>query len=354
MQIRLAPFIKKETLHILRDPVTMVIVVLVPVVLLFLFGFAVTTEVNNVDVAVCAPHRSSAVDASVKKLCASSYFTFKGYVDHQQIDRMLRSGGAMAVVVFDEDYSRNGLYQIVIDAGEVNTASTSTIYIQSVLSGGMASAGSLFETRLLFNPQMKSAYNFVPGLMGMIFLLICALMTCVSIVKEKERGTMEVLLVSPVKPIYIMISKMIPYLLLSCIDLVIILLMARYVLDVPLAGGVWGIIVLSIVYLIMALSLGLIVSNVAQSQIVALLVCAVLMMMPVLLFSGMLFPVENLPWALRWITYIVPARWYNDALRRLMIEGVHLGAVMKEFLILCGMTVLLLGASLKKFNDRLE
>ena len=354
MQIRLAPFIKKETLHILRDPVTMIIVVLVPVVLMFLFGFAVTTEVNNVDVAVCAPHRSSAVDRSVKKLDASPYFTFKGYVDHPQIDKSLRSGRAMAVVVFDADYARSGEYQIVMDAADVNTARTATIYIQNALSENLSTAGSLFETRLLYNPQMKSAYNFVPGLMGMIFLLICALMTCVSIVKEKERGTMEVLLVSPVKPIYIMISKMIPYLVLSCIDLAVILLMAHYVLEVPLAGGVWGIIVLSLVYLVLALSLGLIVSNVAQSQIVALLVCALLMMMPVILFSGMMFPIENLPGWLRWIPSIVPARWYNDALRRLMIEGVHLGAVMKEFGILCGMTVLLLGASLKKFNDRLE
>lgn len=354
MQIRLAPFIKKETLHILRDPVTMVIVVLVPMVLMFLFGFAVTTEVNNVDVAVSAPHRGTAVDRSVKKLAESPYFTFKGYVDHQQIDHTLRSGGAMAVVVFDADYAQNGQYQIVVDASEVNTASTATIYLQSALSGTLSAASALFETRLLFNPQMKSAYNFVPGLMGMIFLLICALMTCVSIVKEKERGTMEVLLVTPVKPIYIMIFKMAPYLVLSCVDLAVILLMAHYVLEVPLAGGVWGIIALSLVYLVMALSLGLIVSNVAQSQIIALIVCAMVMMMPVLLFSGMLFPPENLPVWLRWITYIVPARWYIDALRRLMIEGVHLGAVMKEFLILCGMTVLLLGASLKKFNDRLE
>ena len=354
MQIRLAPFIKKETLHILRDPVTMVIVMLVPVVLMFLFGFAITTEVNNVDVVVSVPHRSTAVDECVKKLDASPYFTFKGFVDHPEIDRTLRSGKAMAVVVFDPDYETNGQYQIVIDASEVNTASTATIYIQSALSGTLAAAGSLFETRLLYNPQMKSAYNFVPGLMGMIFMLICALMTCVSIVKEKERGTMEVLLVSPVKPIYIMISKMVPYLVLSCIDLVIILLMAHYVLDVPLSGGVWGIAALSLVYIVMALSLGLIVSNVAKSQVVALLVCALIMVMPVLLFSGMIFPIENLPGWLHWIPPIIPARWYNEALRRLMIEGVHLGAVMKEFLILCGMAVLLLGASMKKFNDRLE
>ena len=188
----------------------------------------------------------------------------------------------------------------------------------------------------------------------MIFLLICAIMTSVSIVREKETGTMEVLLVSPVKPAYIIVSKMIPYLLLSLVDLAIILLLAYYVLDVPLSGGVWNIILFSVVYLVLALALGMVVSNVAKSQIAALLMSALVMMMPVLFFSGMLFPPDNLPWALRWITYIIPARWYIDAMRKLMIEGVGLRSVLLEGGILLAETLALLAAATKRFSDRLE
>jgi ABC-2 type transport system permease protein len=206
----------------------------------------------------------------------------------------------------------------------------------------------------IYNPQMKSSFNFIPGIMGMIFLLICAIMTSVSIVKEKETGTMEVLLVSPVKPVYIILSKMIPYLLLSCVDLAIILVLAYYVLEVPLTGGIVNTILLSVLYLILALALGMVVSNVAKSQIVALLISALVMMMPVLFFSGMLFPPENLPWALRWITYVIPARWYIDAMRKLMIEGVGLEGVILEAGVLLAETMLLIAAATKRFSDRLE
>lgn len=207
---------------------------------------------------------------------------------------------------------------------------------------------------MLYNPQMKSSFNFIPGIMGMIFLLICAMMTSISIVREKETGTMEVLLVSPVKPIYIIISKMVPYLILSFIDLVIILVLAYFVLDVPMAGGVGGIVLVSVLYLVLSLALGMMVSNVVNSQIAALLISAMVMMMPVLFFSGLLFPVENLPWALRWISYVVPARWYIDAMRQMMIVGVGLGGVMLEVGILLLETAILLVASTKRFNDRLE
>ena len=201
---------------------------------------------------------------------------------------------------------------------------------------------------------MKSSFNFVPGIMGMIFLLICAMMTSISIVKEKETGTMEVLLVSPVKPIYIIISKMVPYLMLSLVDLGIILLLAYYMLEVPLAGGVGSIVLVSFIYLVLALALGMVVSNMVQSQIAALLISAMVMMMPVIIFSGMMFPIENLPWVLRWISYVVPPRWYIDAMRKLMIEGVTLRDVALEVGILLAETIALMVAATRKFNDRLE
>ena len=342
-------------LHILRDRRTLLVVLVIPLMLIMLFGFTVSTDVNNIKVMVCAPHRSYAVAEAVNRMTASRYFEYKGFVDASDIDQSLRTGKAAAVVVFADDYDVSGKYQLLLDGADVNTARTSQAYLQSVLStGNVAVKQSGIQTHMLFNPQMKSSFNFVPGIMGMIFLLICAMMTSISIVKEKETGTMEVLLVSPVKPIYIIVSKMIPYLLLSFIDLVIILVLAYFVLDVPLAGGVGNVVLVSVLYLVLALALGMMVSNVVESQVAALLISAMVMIMPVIFFSGLLFPTENIPWALRWISYVVPPRWYIDAMRKLMIEGVDLKGVLLEVGVLLAETVVLMTAAVKKFNDRLE
>ena len=165
---------------------------------------------------------------------------------------------------------------------------------------------------------------------------------------------MEVLLVSPVKPIHIIFAKMIPYFLMSSFNLLTILLLAKYLLDIPMIGGISGIVIISLLYLILSLSFGLLISTLADKQFTALLISAVVMMVPIMMFSGMLFPIENLPLVLRPISAIVPARWYIDAVRKMMIEGLPLMTVANDFLILLGMTVVLLGVSLKKFNDKLE
>ena len=353
MQISLSAFVWKEMLHILRDPRTLLVVLVIPVVLILLFGFTVSTDVNNIPVAICAPVRSDAVRESVNRLSFSPLFQCKGFIDRAEIDRTLRTGKAAAVVVFDQDYTNSGKFQILVDGADVNTARTAQAYLQSVMLGDR-SQQSMFEVHQVYNPQLRSSYNFVPGIMGMIFLLICAMMTSISIVKEKETGTMEVLLVSPVKPVYIIISKMLPYLLLSSLNLATILILARYVLGIPLSGGIWSVVGISVLYLMLSLSLGLMVSNIAGSQIVALLISAMVMIMPVIFFSGLLFPTYNMPWALRWITYVVPARWYIDAMRKLMIQGVAFQGVLLEFSILLGETLLLVAAATKKFNDRLE
>ena len=201
---------------------------------------------------------------------------------------------------------------------------------------------------------MKSAYNFVPAIMGMLLMLICAMMTSISIVREKEHGTMEVLLVSPVRPLTIIIAKAVPYLVLAFAILVVILLMARHVLGVPLAGSLFWIIAISTLYILLALSLGLLISSVAQTQLVALLLSAMVLLMPVVMLSGMMFPVESMPLVLQWIAAVVPPRYYIDAMRKLMIMGVGIGEVMKEVTVLAAMTALLLTVALKKFNVRLE
>ena len=357
-------FVKKESLHILRDVRTMMIVLLIPVVLMILFGFAISTEVNNLNVAVVAPNRTEGVKEVEDRLDNNPYFTLVGYIDNSETDWVLRSGKADAVVLFDEDYDRllaqrsEGIdtppaIQFIFDASNTNTAQTGAMYLQNVVSADH-SQQELLNLHLLYNPQMKSAYNFVPGIMGLIFILICAMMTSVSIVREKEMGTMEVLLVSPVRPIKIILAKMIPYFVISCINLTTILLIARYLLDVPMSGGVGGVVAISIIYLILALALGLLVSTLASSQVVALLISAMVMLLPMMMLSGMVFPIENLPTVLKPLPYIVPARWYIEAIRKLMIMGLPLSAVVKEVFILILMTFVLMGVSLKKFKDKLE
>lgn len=345
----LLAFTRKEIRHVLRDRQTMLVVLLIPVVLMLLFGFAISTEVNQLNVAVVIPHPTEDIRQQVARIEANPVFTLVGAIEADEIDRTVRSGRADAVVAFSPD---GETVQILTDASNTNNAMAAAAYLQATLSGG---AGDLApETRLLYNPQMKSSYNFVPGIMGMIFLLICTIMTSVSIVREKERGTMEVLLVSPVRPLNIMIAKLIPYFLLSCINLATILLLAKYVLDVPMSGSLTVTIGISLIYLVLALALGLLISNIAKTQIVALLMAAMMLMLPVVLLSGLLFPIENMPKVLQPLSAIVPARWYIEAMRKLMIEGVPAAAVLKEALILGGMALLLIGVSLKKFNPKLD
>ena len=358
---RLLYFIKKESLHILRDIRTLLVVIGIPILLMLLFGFAISTDVNNINVAVCAPVRAESIEKVISEMDNSELFTFKGYVNPDEIDRALRSGKVGIVVVFADDYDRivsgripdEKAVQIVLDGSNPNVAASGAAYMTAML-GGMGSEAGLVENHILYNPQMKSAYNFVPGILGLIFILVCAMMTSISIVREKELGTMEVLLVSPVKPIWIILSKMVPYFLLSCINLISTLLIAKFALGVPMTGSIFGIIFISLTYILLSLGFGLLVSTVTDKQMVALLISGMILMLPIMMFSGMLFPVENLPAVLKPFSYIVPARWYIDAMRKLMIEGLEFSGVILEFSILCFMTVGILRVALMKFNDRLE
>lgn len=357
------PFVLKETLHILRDRRTMLIVLLMPVVQLVLFGFAIATEVNNLDVAVAAPHPSEEIRRQVERLAVNDCFTFRGYVDPARVDGVLRRGEADAVVVFADDYDRRRIaaescgdskpsIQIVFDASNPNIAAAGAGYLRQVLQDG--GLPDFIEIHTIYNPQLKSAYNFVPGIMGLIFLLICAMMTSVSIVREKESGTMEVLLVSPVRPLRIIAAKMVPYFVLSCVDLATILVLARCALGVPMTGSMTAVVAMSLLYIALALALGLFISTVSRTQVVAMLVSGMVLMMPVILLSGMAFPIENMPPFLQTVSCIIPARWYIGAMRKLMIEGLGFGAVWREFAILAAMTVVPVAVAIKKFDDKLE
>ena len=343
-------FVIKEAKHILRDKRTMLILFGMPVVMMLLFGFAITTDVKNVRTVVVTSEMSPRTQQAVEQLAQSEYFIITQTVNTpQEAEQLIRGQKADMALVF----AQNGSVQIMVDGSDPNMAQQWTTYAQQTMTSANSPHSTIYS-QLLYNPQMRSAYNFVPAIMGMLLMLICAMMTSISIVREKEKGTMEVLLVSPVKPLMVIVAKAVPYLVLAFGILITILLMARFVLGVPLAGSLFWILAVSTLYILLALSLGLLISNVAQTQLVALLLSAMVLLMPVVMLSGMLFPVESMPTILQWISAIVPPRYYIEAMRKLMIMGVGIGDVAHEVVVLAGMTVVLLVIALKKFKVRLE
>lgn len=332
----------------LRDFRTIIVVLVMPVVLLLLFGFAISTEVNNVRVATVVEQHTDQTKQVIDRFRANPYFTFEGVVAYGDVEDLLREGRVDAAVVFR---TRDGKleHQVIVDASNTIMAQTATAYLESVISPG---ADTPIVTSTLYNPRLKSAYNFVPGIMGMIFILICAMMTSVSIVKEKEMGTMDLLLVSPVRPWRIVFGKLVPYFLLSCVILALTLVLSYTVLGIPFSFCLFDVIWVTILYVILALALGLLISTVASTQVAALLISGVMLMIPVILLSGMIFPVENMPLVLQWFSCVIPARWYISAMRVLMIQRLPVGYVLTEVLVLAGMTLLVLVLAIKKFNAK--
>lgn len=362
-------FVRKEFYHIFRDKRTVMILLIMPVLQIILFGFAITTEVKNVRMAVFAPSKDISTEGIINQLQESKYFTLVEELQGSgDIQRIFREGKANLVVVFSENFHDNMLHtgessiQLIADATDPNQALMLTNYAASIISGyGMEIMNEanmplqiIPEIKMLNNPQMKDAYNFVPGVMGLILMLICAMMTSISIVREKETGTMEILLASPMKPIYIILSKTTPYFTLSIVNLATILLLSVYVLGIPVAGNLFLLIFISLLFILVALSIGLLISTIVDKQLAAMLISGMGLMMPTMLLSGMIFPVESMPVFLQWISCALPVRWYIEAVRKLMIQGVDAVYVLKEIVILSGMALFVLSASLKKFSIRLK
>ncbi len=361
-------FVKKEFLHIFRDPRTMLITLGMPVVQIILFGFAITTEVKNVSVAVFDPSNDISTKRIVNQLQASEYFDIT-HVLHTagDVNNMFNESKVELAVIFSDRFDESLMHtgkasiQLIADATDPNQATMLTGYAANIIGDYqrelMREHHIPFqiepEIQMLYNPQMKSAYNFVPGVMGLILTLICAMMTSIAIVREKEMGTMEVLLVSPVRPIFIIIAKVVPYFTLSIVNIVSILLLSVFLLDVPVSGDLFWLIIVSLLFIVVALSLGILISSIATTQVTAMLVSGMLLMMPVLLLSGMIFPIENMPVILQWISNIIPARWFISAVKKIMIEGLDITYVLKEVGILVGMALFLIVVSVKKFKVRL-
>lgn len=366
---QLMSFIRKEFYHILRDKTTMMILLGIPIIQMILFGFALTTEVKNTQIAVLAPSNDEAAQRIINKLEASAYFDVTEQIrSTNEIQPIFRDARAKLVVVFEDNFGEklrhNGVahVQLIADATDPNAATSFSFYASNIIAGYqqelMGDVKNPYqitpEVKMLYNPQMIGAFNFVPGVLGMILILICAMMTSIAIVREKEKGTMEILLVSPMKPIYTILSKITPYFVLSCINFITIMLLSVFVLQVPIAGSLMSLIVVSLLYIFVSLALGLLISTVATTQIAAMLISGMGLMMPVMLLSGMIFPVENMPVALQVISNIIPARWYITAVKAVMIQGLGFEAILKEIVILAFMATVLVAISLKKFKVRLE
>lgn len=346
-------FVLKETKHISRDKRTMLMLFGMPIVMMLLFGFAVTNDVRNVRVVIVMNNADNATQQVADRLAASEYFTLtKVVATPTEAEKAIRDQKADMAIVFSQDFaSRKSGYQLIVDGADPNMAQQWTTYANAVINNTEAKA---VNTKLLYNPQMKSTYNFVPAIMGTLLMLVCAMMTSISIVREKEKGTMEVLLVSPTKPLMIIVAKLVPYLVLAFTILSIILLMSFFVLGIPIKGSLFWIYVVSTIYILLALSLGILVSTIAETQLVALLISAMLLMMPVIMLSGMMFPIESMPKILQYISAIIPTRYYISAMRKLMIMGTGIEEIYFEVSILISMLIALMSLALAKFNKRLE
>jgi ABC-2 type transport system permease protein len=364
-----AAFVKKEFRHILRDRRTLLILLGMPIAQILLFGFAITTEVKNTRVAVFDPTPGVETRRITERIEASSYFTVaERLTDPDQINDIFKYGQIGLVVVFSDDFGndlRNGsgeaAVQLIADGTDPNQALMLTNYATGILNSYRqelaAGAGVPMqivpEVKMLYNPQGKSAYNFVPGVMGLILMLICAMMTAIAIVREKETGTMEVLLASPVRPIYIRLSKAVPYLVLSIANLVTILLLAVFVLGVPIAGSLAWLVVISLIFIPACLALGLLISTLVSTRMAAMLASGMGLMMPTMLLSGLIFPIESMPRILQWLSTVVPARWYIEAVKKVMIQGAEVQYALTETAILAAMAIVFVAVSLKKFKIRL-
>ncbi len=364
---QLLVFVKKEFLHVFRDKKTLLLLFGLPIVQIVLFGFALTNEIKDSRIVICDYSKDIATQQIIERFRASNSFKVdEALMSHLEIEDAFRGGKVKLAVVFPESFDQTlhhqggAQIQVIADATDPNTATTLVNYATSILSDyqreitGLDAAPAIaIDIRNFYNPELKGTTNFVPGVMALVLLLICVLMTSVSIVKEKENGTMEILLVSPFNPFMVVLAKAIPYLFLSIVNLSIILFLSVFLLDMPINGSIVLLFAVSILLIMTALSLGLLISNSTASQQTAMLMSLMGMLLPTMMFTGFLFPLENMPQPLQILANVVPSKWYYIIVKDVMIKGLGFSAIWKEALILFGMTIFLLTVSIRKFKIRL-
>jgi len=367
---RFLGFAKKEFLHIFRDFRTLIIIFGIPAIQILLFGFVVSNDLKNAQVAFLDLSRDEMTQKISDKIGSSGFFRrSEDLTDFNQVDEALKGNKIKAVIIFEKNFGKKLLREgkasvsIISDGSEPNMATLTTNYITAIIGdfnrelAGTSASGTLLvqpEVRMFYNPSLKSQFMFVPGVITLIMILICALMTSITITREKEFGTMEVLLVSPLKPVQIILGKVLPYFLLSMADVVMILLLSWFVFDLPVKGSLILLLAESMLYILMSLSLGILISTVAKSMQQAIFISLVGMMLPTILLSGFIFPLENMADIYQWISAVFPPRYFIVIIKNIMIKGTGFFYVWKETLILVLFTMVFIGLSIKNFKIRLE
>jgi ABC-2 type transport system permease protein len=366
---QLFAFIQKEFWHVFRDKRTLLILFGMPVVQIILFGFALSSEVKNNGMTVLDRAGDVHSQQIISRVASSRYFDMTTPVrNYSEIERHFLSGDIKCALIIPQGFG-NDLYrpggatiQIIADGADPNTGTSVTHYLQNILTQYQLELNEpspirfriVPEVRHLYNEEQNGSLNFIPGVIALIFMIVSTALTSVAVVREKEMGTMELLLVSPFRPIMVLVAKAVPYLVLSLIDLIIILLLTVFLLDIEIRGSLWLIMLESILFIIACLSLGLLISNITQSQQAAMMASMMGMMVPTLLLTGFMFPLENMPGFFQALSHIIPSRYYYSIMKSVMLKGLGLEYVWKETLILLGMSVLLLTIALRKFNIRLS
>jgi len=364
---RFLGFVVKEFYHIFRDYRTLLILFLLPAIQLLLFGYVITNEIKDARIAILDQSKDEVTRRISEKVLSSGYFILdKNLRSSSEIEKVFREGNVKLVLVFGPDFSKNldktgnARVQIIGDASDPNTANILVNYIQGILTNYIISLNAekipmqiTPEVRMLYNGQMKGVYMFVPGLMAMLLMLISALMTSLSITREKELGTMELLLVSPLKPFQIIIGKVFPYVFLAFTDACIIIILGNTVFGVPVVGSVTLLLFESFLYICMALSLGILISTITSSQQIAMMLSLVALMLPTILLSGFIFPVENMPMILQWFCQIMPPKYFITIIKSIMLKGNGFSYIAYETAIMAGFTAFFILLSIKKFKVRL-
>ncbi|MCK4361210.1 MAG: ABC transporter permease [Bacteroidales bacterium] len=362
-------FVKKEFFHIFRDPRTMLILFGMPIAQILIFGYVITNEIKDVRIGIYDQSKDEVTREITNKILSSGYFLLDNNLNtDKNIEEIFKEGKVKEVIIFEPDFAKklisNGsaAIQLIADASDANTANLIVNYTQAIIFDYIKkkNAGIQYplqiipEVRMLYNEELKGVYMFVPGTMALILMLISAMMTSISIAREKELGTMEVLLVSPLRPAQIVLGKVTPYVVLSFINAVTIILLGYFVFNVPVKGSIVLLLAESMLFILLALSIGIFISTVIKSQQMAMFISMFALMMPTILLSGFIFPIENMPEILQWLSYIIPPRWFIIIIKNIMLKGSGFLYVWKETLILSVMIIFFIALSIKKFKIRLE
>lgn len=366
---RFLGFIKKEFYHIFRDKRSLFILFGMPIAQILLFGFAITNEINNVEIAILDYSKDTESQKIIQKIKASPYFHVANEIANENaIESEFKKGKIKAVLLFEKDFAKKlqtemkATVQVITDATEPNIANTIANYTQSIIQNHQSqkstvqknTTGVVIQSRMLYNPELKSVFNFVPGVMTVILMLVSAMMTSISITREKELGTMEILLVSPLKPFQVILGKVFPYIFLSVINAIVIVSMGYFIFGMPIKGSILLLAIESILFIITALSLGIFISTISNTQQTAMMISLMGLMLPVIILSGFIFPIASMPLPMQVISNIIPAKWFIIIVKSIMLKGVGLEYILKETLILVGMTILFIGLSIKNYKTRLE